>query len=137
MIVADGLMAFLAPQEMISLLDRLISRFPSGEVVFNGYTRIRYLGGETLPTGTQSIASLHQIPGFDHPREPERWNPRLKLVREILLTREPEVARLSAASPAVYPSGRTQHRHIPAGNHRLVVTACSPRGSLTRPETEI
>ena len=29
---------------------------------------------------------------FDDPCEPERWNPKLKLIKEILLTREPEVA---------------------------------------------
>src|SRR6266516_1975837 len=34
-------------------------------------------------------AGLVKSPGFDDPREPERWNPRLKLVKEILLTREP------------------------------------------------
>ena len=36
-------------------------------------------------------------PGFDDPREPERWNPRLQLIREILLTREPEVAEYPPA----------------------------------------
>jgi hypothetical protein len=29
---------------------------------------------------------------MDDPREPESWNPKLHLVREILLSREPEVA---------------------------------------------
>lgn len=38
-IVADGLLAFLTREDMISLLNRLTSHFPSGEVAFNGYTR--------------------------------------------------------------------------------------------------
>ena len=109
-------MAFLAPQEMISLLDRLISRFPSGEVVFNGYTRFAIWAARHYH-GTQSVAALIRSPGFDDPREPERWNPRLKLVREILLTREPEVAgfppllrlftRLAARSTAISRRGTT------------------------------
>jgi O-methyltransferase involved in polyketide biosynthesis len=31
-IVADGLLAFLTPDDMVSLLNRLIGHFPSGEV---------------------------------------------------------------------------------------------------------
>jgi hypothetical protein len=54
---------------------------------------------------------------IDDPREPERWNPRLKLIKEILLTREPEVAqfplvlrlftRLAAHSTAFSRRGTT------------------------------
>jgi hypothetical protein len=58
---------------------------------FNGYTRFAIWAAKHYH-GTQSVADLIRSPGFDDPREPERWNPRLKLVREILLTREPEVA---------------------------------------------
>ena len=67
--------------------------------------------------GTQSVADLIKSPGFDDPREPERWNPSLRLVEEILLTREPEVAqfppvlrlitRLSAYSAALSRRGTT------------------------------
>jgi hypothetical protein len=32
------------------------------------------------------------VPGVNDPCELEGWNPKLKLIREILLTREPEVA---------------------------------------------
>jgi O-methyltransferase involved in polyketide biosynthesis len=38
-IVANGLMAFLTQDDLISLLDRLVGHFPSGEVAFNGYSR--------------------------------------------------------------------------------------------------
>ena len=47
--------------------------------------------------GTQSVADLVKSSGFDDPREPERWNPKLKLVKEILLSREPEVAEFPRA----------------------------------------
>ena len=119
-IVADGLMAFLAPQDMISLLNRVIRHFPSGEVAFNGYTRFAIWAAKHYH-GTQSVAHLIKSPGFDDPREPERWNPRLKLVKEILLTREPEVAefplalslftRLAAHSAAVSRRGTTVLRY--------------------------
>ena len=115
-IVADGLLAFLAPDDMVSLLNRLISHFPSGEVAFNGYSRFAIWAAKRYH-GTQSVAGLIRSPGFDDPREPERWDPRLTLVREILLTREPEVAefppalrlftRLTAHSAALSRRGTT------------------------------
>src|SRR5215203_97689 len=115
-IVADGLLAFLTQQDMISLLNRLTSHFPSGEVAFNGYTRFAIWAAKHYH-GTQSVAALIYSPGFDDPREPERWNPSLELVEEILLTREPEVAefplalrlvnRLAAYSAALSRRGTT------------------------------
>jgi O-methyltransferase involved in polyketide biosynthesis len=116
MIVADGLLAFLTQEDMISLLNRLTSHFPSGEVAFNGYTRFAIWAAKHYH-GTQSVADLIKSPGFDDPREPERWDPGLKLVEEILLTREPEVAafplalrlvnRLAAHSAALSRRGTT------------------------------
>jgi O-methyltransferase involved in polyketide biosynthesis len=115
-IVADGLMAFLTPDYMISLVNRLIGHFPGGEVAFNGYSRFAIWAARHYH-GTQSVAGLIRSPGFDDPHEPERWNPRLQLVKEILLTREPEVAefptalrlftRLSARSAALSRRGTT------------------------------
>ena len=115
-IVADGLLAFLNQEDMISLLNRLTSHFPSGEVAFNGYTRFAIWAAKHYH-GTQSVADLIKSPGFDDPREPERWDPSLRLVKEILLTREPEVAefppvlrlvtRLSAYSAALSRRGTT------------------------------
>ena len=95
-IVADGLMAFLTQQDMISLLNRLIDHFRSGELAFNGYTRFAIWAAMRYH-GTQSVADLIRSLGFDDPREPERWNPRLKLIKEILPTREPEVAEFPFA----------------------------------------
>jgi O-methyltransferase involved in polyketide biosynthesis len=90
-IVADGLMGFLTQDELVSLWNRLIDHFPSGEIVFNSYTRFDiWLARHAR--GTKSVADLVKFPGMDDPREPESWNPELRLVREILLSREPEVA---------------------------------------------
>jgi O-methyltransferase involved in polyketide biosynthesis len=115
-IVADGLLAFLTQEDMISLLNRLTSHFPSGEVAFNGYSRFAIWAAKHYH-GTKSVADLIKSAGYDDPREPERWNPSLRLVEEILLTREPEVAqfppvlrlitRLSAYSAALSRRGTT------------------------------
>jgi O-methyltransferase involved in polyketide biosynthesis len=90
-IVADGLMAFLGPDDLVSLLRRLTSHFPTGELAFNGYTKYAIWAAKHAP-GTKSVANLIKNPGFDDPHQPERWVPGLTLVKEILLTREPEIA---------------------------------------------
>jgi O-methyltransferase involved in polyketide biosynthesis len=115
-IVADGLLAFLTQEDMISLLNRLTRHFPSGEVAFNGYSRFAIWAAKHYH-GTQSVADLIKSAGFDDPREPERWDPSLRLLEEILLTREPEVAqfplalrlanRLAARSAALSRRGTT------------------------------
>jgi O-methyltransferase involved in polyketide biosynthesis len=95
-IVADGLMAFLTLDEMASVLNRLISHLPSGEIAFNSYTRFAIWAAKHS-RGTRSVADLVTSSGFNDPRAPERWNPKLKLVKEILLCREPEVAEFPRA----------------------------------------
>jgi len=90
-VVADGLMGFLSENELITLFDRVVDHFPSGELVFNSYSRFA-VWAVKHSRGTRSVADLLRFPGFDDPRVPERWNPRLHLVREILLAREPEIA---------------------------------------------
>jgi hypothetical protein len=41
---------------------------------------------------------LLKFPGVNDPYELEGWNPKLKLIREILLTREPKVAEYPTAA---------------------------------------
>ena len=101
-IVADGLMGFLTHDEVVSLWNRLVSHFPSGEIVLNSYTRFAIWIAHHA-RGTKSVADLVKFPGMDDAREPEGWNPELQLVREILLSREPEVAQFP-------PAWRRYHR---------------------------
>jgi O-methyltransferase involved in polyketide biosynthesis len=89
-IVADGLMGFLSQDELVTLWNRLVSHFPGGEIVFNSYTRFAIWIAQHARS-SKSVANLVKFPGMDDPREPEGWNPNLQLVREILLSREPEV----------------------------------------------
>jgi len=91
LIVADGLMGFLAEDEMVALWNRLIAHFPSGELVFNAYTRFAVWVARHAP-GSKSVAGMIKFPGMDDPRTPEGWNPKLHLVSEIVLSKQPEVA---------------------------------------------
>src|SRR4029453_4549726 len=115
-IVADGLMGFLTRDELGSLWHRLISHFPSGEIVFNSYPRFAIWLARHAP-GTKSVADLVKFPGMDDAREPEGWNPQLELVREILLSREPEIAE--------FPPGWRRYHQLAAHS-----TAWSRAGTI-------
>lgn len=91
-IVADGLVAFLAQHDLVALLRRLTGHFPAGELAFNGYTRF-HVWALRRYRGTGSIAGVVTNPGFDDPHAPEHWNVGLTLIEEILLARVPEVAQ--------------------------------------------
>ncbi|MBB5787503.1 class I SAM-dependent methyltransferase [Jiangella mangrovi] len=101
-IVADGMMAFLSQDELVTLWTRLIDHFSTGEIAFNSYTRFAIWIAKHA-RGTKTVADLVTFAGMDDPRAPERWNPKLRLVREILLSREPEVAEFP-------PGWRRYHR---------------------------
>jgi hypothetical protein len=81
---------FLAKDDFVSLLNRLISHSPAGD----GLQQLHRLavGASKVVRGTKSFAGLLKFSGVKDPYEFEGWNPKLKLIREILLTREPKVA---------------------------------------------
>ena len=56
-IVADGLMGFLSQDELVSLWNRLVSHFPSGEIVLNSYTRFAIWIAHHA-RGTKSVAEF-------------------------------------------------------------------------------
>lgn len=109
MIVGDGLIAFLTQDGFVSLLNRLVAYFPSGELAFNLYTRYAIWAVKHAP-GMSVIAGGVVNPGFNDARQPERWVDGLRLVDQIFLTRAPEVARLSpvmrVAARLAAPSAR-------------------------------
>jgi O-methyltransferase involved in polyketide biosynthesis len=55
-IVADGLMAFLSKDHMVSLLNRLISHFPSGEIAFNSYTKFAIWASKHVPSTSSQLS---------------------------------------------------------------------------------
>jgi O-methyltransferase involved in polyketide biosynthesis len=100
-IVADGLLGFLTLDQVTTLLNRLTSHFSGGEIAFNSYPRFVLWAVQHTP-GTRSVADLIKFPGSDDPHDPERWDPALTLVREILIPREPEVAQFPALLRTYY-----------------------------------
>ncbi|GAA0930319.1 class I SAM-dependent methyltransferase [Nonomuraea longicatena] len=91
-IVADGLLAFRSARETVSLMRRLVDHFPSGEIAFNGYSRFAMWVLRHARIA-DALRDVTRFPGLDDPGIVERWHPRLRLDREILCGREPEVAR--------------------------------------------
>jgi O-methyltransferase involved in polyketide biosynthesis len=92
-IVADGLGAFLTSHDFTVLVNRLISHFPSGELVFNAYTTYAIW----LLKHSRAMAAIAGgvvNAGFNDPRQPESWAEGLELVEEMYLTRAPEVVEL-------------------------------------------
>ncbi|TCC56565.1 class I SAM-dependent methyltransferase [Kribbella pittospori] len=100
-IVADGLFGFLSQDEVTSLLDRLVEHFPSGNLVFNSYTKFAVWAARHS-RGTKTVADLIKFPGVDNPRDFEQWNPKLQLIKEILISREPEVAQFPSVLRLYY-----------------------------------
>jgi O-methyltransferase involved in polyketide biosynthesis len=93
MIVADGLLLFLAHHEFITLLNRLIAHFPGGELALNAYTTYAVWTFKHS-RAMRAIAGDVTSPGINDPRQLEHWIDGLTLLDEILLTRQPEVAEL-------------------------------------------
>jgi methyltransferase (TIGR00027 family) len=95
-IVADGLIVFLSQDDFVSLLNRLTGHFPSGELAFNAYTTYAVWAVKHVRS-MASIAGGVANPGFNDPRQPERWVAGLKLIEQIFLTQAAEVAELPPA----------------------------------------
>ena len=60
-------MGFLTQEEVSSLLGRLVSHIPSGEIAFNSYSRFAIRATEHVP-GTKAVSELLTFPGVDDPR---------------------------------------------------------------------
>ena len=89
----DGLMLFLTQDDLVSILRRLTTHFPSGEVILNAYTSYAmwtFKRSRAMAPIAGDIAS----PGLNNPRKLEKLVDGLHLVDEILLTRTSQVAGL-------------------------------------------
>ena len=78
-----------------------------------------YTGLPTGPARSSAAPSpswgLLKFPGVNDPYELEGWNPNLKLIREILLTREPKVAEYPTAAYLYIRFLRHKHNLVPEG----------------------
>jgi O-methyltransferase involved in polyketide biosynthesis len=74
LITAEGLLMYLAEDEVRGLLQRLTDHFGSGELIFDG----------VAPWLTRLVGHAHW--GIRNGREIERWNPRLRCVEQLPFT---------------------------------------------------
>ena len=93
MIVAEGLLPYLAKHDTKTLLERLTDHFPSGQLAFDACSPLTLRLVRYHPSLRATGASLGGW-GIDDPRELEKWNPRLQLITELTLTDTPEIAKL-------------------------------------------
>jgi O-methyltransferase involved in polyketide biosynthesis len=93
MIIAEGLLPYLPEDEVPRLFARVVGHFPSGEVAFDGYSRlgVRMLRNNRMIKATG--ASLHW--GIDDPQELVRQVPSLRLVEERAIYDPAQMRRMS------------------------------------------
>ena len=93
MIVAEGLMPYLPSEEAPKLVARLVAHFPSGELAFDGYSR---LGLEMLRLTPQVRATGAEVHwALDDARTLEKAVPGLELVEEKVQYDSAAIARMS------------------------------------------
>ena len=93
MIVAEGLMPYLASDEAPKLMTRMVAHFPSGELAFDGYSRLGLKMLRLTPQLRATGAEVHWA--IDDARELEKLVPGLKLVEEKIQYESAEIARMS------------------------------------------
>ncbi|MBP1871239.1 O-methyltransferase involved in polyketide biosynthesis [Ensifer adhaerens] len=95
-VVAEGLLPYLAADDVYRLLRRLVDHLPAGEIVFDGYS---HLGLHLLrfnPAIRATGAALSW--GIDDPRMLERQVPGLSLLEEVTAYDPGQIDRMSAAA---------------------------------------
>ena len=133
MLIANGLLAFLSEQEIISLFTAVTGHFESGELAFNDYGRIGWVSRAMAKLAPQRMfkavsGQWSGYPGFKDAHRPEAWNPRLKLVEETSLAHAPEVElfppwlRVATGSPGA-------SRALPARRESCATASSRPRGA--------
>jgi O-methyltransferase involved in polyketide biosynthesis len=93
-VVAEGLMMYLREKDGTALLRRITEQFPSGEVVFDGYSALMVRLVSRL--ATVRGAKVELVWGVDDPHDLEKEVPKLHLIESVPFLVMPElVERLS------------------------------------------
>jgi O-methyltransferase involved in polyketide biosynthesis len=93
LILAEGLLPYVAADAVVPMLDRLTAHLPTGELAFDAYSRLGLWAIRNHPAIRRTRAQL--LWPLEDPRELERAIPRLRLVTE-----------LRAYDPAGYPAAQ-------------------------------
>ena len=118
-VVAEGLVMYLREHDGTALFRRITEQFPSGQIVFDGYSRamVRLVSRLTTVRG----AKIKLVWGVGDPHDLEKQVPRLHLVESVSFLTMPELASRgikSGSSWAMYrilsrlPFYRNLVRHL-------------------------
>ncbi len=119
MLVADGLTAFLDEPTIIGLFRSISEHVTAGEVAFNDYGRIGPMSRFAMKLAPQkmfdTLSAQWGYAGFKDARHPQTWSPRLRLLEEATMAREPDVDRF----PTLLRIGTRISAHIPPAARRV------------------
>lgn len=90
LVVGEGLIPYLPPDEGLALLHRITERFPSGELMFDVYSRLVVRLIRLMPAARAT--DVHLAWAIDDARDLVREIPRLELVDEVPFLSLPELA---------------------------------------------
>jgi O-methyltransferase involved in polyketide biosynthesis len=95
-VVAEGMLPYLAEQEVTAFFRRITGKFPRGQVVFDAYSRFMVRLINLTPAVKAGGITLRW--GIRNPRDLEKQVPRLRLVTAIPFLTMPELIKRMPAS---------------------------------------
>ncbi len=95
LVVAEGLLYYLKDDEVKALVKQIVDRFPSGQVLFDGISRL-YLKFQKTNVGISATGSKIWW-GLDDVHELEEWSPKIKLLTNwsVMSQDFPSIQRMS------------------------------------------
>jgi len=114
LVVAEGLVQYLSEKEGLALFNRITEKFPSGEFIFDAYSRLTIKLISLLPTVKEAHVSLQW--GINDPYELENQVPNLKTGHKYLLFIHARTCRTFIYVAIVGPENDIPHY----GPHRVL-----------------
>lgn len=114
LILAEGLLMYLRPEQVKDLVVRLAQRFPSSELAFDAFSLLTVSRINRHPSIRKTGAEIHW--GLDDPEEIERWAPGIRLLEAWPFTASPDIGKLDPAFRALFrlmgliPAAQKAHR---------------------------
>ncbi|MGD2148462.1 MAG: class I SAM-dependent methyltransferase, partial [Anaerolineae bacterium] len=100
LVVAEGLLMYLAEDEVRRLVLRLTDAFPGCRLIADVFSRLTACSAARHPSLHTTGATLGW--GIDDARELETWAPGIRLLEEWYFTDDPDLARLSIGYRLAY-----------------------------------
>ena len=131
LVIAEGLVMYLPPADGTALFHRVVELFPSGEIAFDGYSRLM----TRLVSRFAAIRAAHVdlVWGIDDPHDLEKKIPGLHLAENVEFLMMPELIERLSRSPlstftykiaGLLPFYRTLIRHL---RYTFPVASAVPR----------